>query len=78
MPSQAKWQGKKEKFQAALSCIGLRYSYKTWVKMIKTWVQPNTTATLNVWKMSPDEDTTSEAHHMGTISLQPLVHHDED
>lgn len=36
MPGQANWQGKKEKFQAALSCIDLRYPYKARVKMVKT------------------------------------------
>lgn len=44
LPDQAKWVRKgKDKFQAALSCVGLNYSFKVWVKFLNTWIQPNMT-----------------------------------
>lgn len=52
LSGQTRWVGKeKDRFQGALSCPGLRYPYKAWVKFLKTRVQPNTTTTLNVRDM---------------------------
>lgn len=49
--SQAKWMGKKDKFQAALSCPGHKCPYKSWVKFLKMRIQPNMTTTFQVREM---------------------------
>lgn len=50
-PGEAKWQGKEDKFQVALSCTRVKYPHKLWERMLKTRLQPNTTSTLNVREM---------------------------
>lgn len=64
--------GQEDKFQMELSCVGLKYAYKAWVRMIMTRVQPNTIT------MLPNEDVKSRMLPMGAIYVQSSMHHDED
>lgn len=76
MSGQVKWQGKKDKFQAVSTCVGLKYPYKVWVKMIKS---NNLTPYNSKFQRNgnPDKDAASWAKPMDPVHLQCDVHNDQ-